>query len=265
MEDAIKALEMAAGVLLAVIIMSLIAYFFSSIKNLPQEQDQSAQAEQLAKFNLEYEVYNKKAMYGVDVISCLNKAQSNNEKYAAGDRFLTGSKYGELYSINVFVKLTNGALEETLEIYHYDKNSQKIVPLFDTTELKNKAITMEAAGFKINANTYTKFTPSTPLDNYSYVLNDSNCMQNKVQYNLLSNDKILQNLIEFSSVNMRETKSNYSKDKDSLELWSSATWETALYDFKTRRFRCDEMKYEVETGRVKEIYFTEIEEPESEA
>ena len=155
MEDAIKALEMAAGVLLAVIIMTLIAYFFSSIKNLPQEQDQSTQAEQLSKFNLEYEVYNKKAMYGVDVISCLNKAQSNNEKYAAGERFLTGSKYGELYSINVFVKLTNGALEETLEIYHYDKNSQKIVPLFDTTELKNKAITMEAAGFKINANTYT--------------------------------------------------------------------------------------------------------------
>ena len=193
MEDAIKALEMAAGVLLAVIIMTLIAYFFSSIKNLPQEQDQSTQAEQLAKFNLEYEVYNKKAMYGVDVISCLNKAQSNNEKYAMEkdqhgnvvDRFLAGSKYGELYSINVFVKLTNGALEEALEIYHYDKNSQKILPLFNTTELKNKGITMEDAGFKINANTYTKLTPSTLLDNYSYILDDSNCMQNNVQYNLL--------------------------------------------------------------------------------
>ena len=170
MEDAIKALEMAAGVLLAVIIMTLIAYFFSSIKNLPQEQDQSTQAEQLAKFNLEYEVYNKKAMYGVDVISCLNKAQSNNEKYViekdehgkALDRFLAGSKYGELYSINVFVKLTNGALEETLEIYHYDKNAflhAKTVVIDDkicsvgTANMDTRSFTLN---FEVNAFIYSE-------------------------------------------------------------------------------------------------------------
>ena len=80
MENAAKALGIAAGVLLAVILMSLIAYFFSNLSEWPQQQDDMESAEQLAKFNKEYEVYEKSQMYGVDVISCLNKAKSNNEK-----------------------------------------------------------------------------------------------------------------------------------------------------------------------------------------
>ena len=66
MENATKALEMAAGVLLGVIILAVIVYFFGSISLWPQEQDDIQTAEQLSDFNLEYEVYDKKAM---DVVS----------------------------------------------------------------------------------------------------------------------------------------------------------------------------------------------------
>ena len=100
MENASKALEIAAGVLLAVLIMSLVAYFFTSISEWPQQQDDEKEAEQTAKFNLEYEVYDKKGMYGADVISCLTKAENNNEKYYDGGSFLSGYKYG--------VKFPNG-------------------------------------------------------------------------------------------------------------------------------------------------------------
>ena len=105
MENAAKALEIAAGVLLAVIILSLIAYFFSTISEWPTQEDSMESAEQLAKFNLEYEVYEKSAMYGVDVISCLNKAKSNNEKYVEGSSFLSGNRYGDEFTINVFVNI----------------------------------------------------------------------------------------------------------------------------------------------------------------
>ena len=97
MENAAKALEIAAGALTAILIMSLIAYFFSTARLSPLEEDSRDVAEQLAKFNLEYEVYDKKAMYGADVISCLTKAQSNNEKYVEGQKYLTGSEYGPTY------------------------------------------------------------------------------------------------------------------------------------------------------------------------
>ena len=32
--------------------------------------------------SIEKEVYDKKGMYGADVISCLTKAENNNEKYS---------------------------------------------------------------------------------------------------------------------------------------------------------------------------------------
>ena len=127
MENAAKALEIAAGVLLAVIIMSLIAYFFTQLGVWPQEQEKVESAEQLARFNKEYTVYEKSAMYGVDVISCLNKAKSNNEKYAEGGSFFTGAKYEEKgeknnYYIDVYVNI-NSPLKESLEIYYMNKEN----------------------------------------------------------------------------------------------------------------------------------------------
>ena len=82
-----KLVHIVGGILIGVVLLSLISYFFSSIGLLPSQEDETESREQLAKFNLEYEIYDKKGMYGVDVISCLNKAQSNNEKYAEGGGF----------------------------------------------------------------------------------------------------------------------------------------------------------------------------------
>ena len=121
MENASKALEIAAGVLLGVLIMSLIAYFFTSISTWPEQEDNEKELEQTAKFNLEYEVYDKKGMYGADVISCLTKAINNNEKYYEGGSFLSGQKYGEKYWVNVYVKL-NSCLKEEIYVYHYTKS-----------------------------------------------------------------------------------------------------------------------------------------------
>ncbi len=40
--------------------------------------------------------------------------------------------------------------------------------------------------------------------------------------------------------------------------WSSAEWKTALYDFKTRKFKCESMTYSSVTGRVISMVFAEI-------
>ena len=81
MENASKALTIAASTLLGVMILVVIVYFFNNISAWPKQQDDMETAEQIAKFNKEYEVYDKKMMYGVDVIYCLNKDKSNYEKY----------------------------------------------------------------------------------------------------------------------------------------------------------------------------------------
>ena len=78
MENATEALYIAAGTLLGVMIISIVVFFFRRVGSLQEQQDRMMTADQLAEWNNMYLAYNKKIMYGTDLISVLNKAQSNN-------------------------------------------------------------------------------------------------------------------------------------------------------------------------------------------
>lgn len=82
MENASKALLIAGGVLIALVIISMFILMFSRISNIQEEQEKKTQMEQLTAFNEEYEAYNKKVMYGTDVITLINKTAENNKKYS---------------------------------------------------------------------------------------------------------------------------------------------------------------------------------------
>lgn len=115
MENANKALIMAASTLIGVMLFSLFVMFIQNISIWPETEDEILSSDQKSAFNAEYEVYQKSAMYGVDVISCLNKALSNNEKYAEGESFLSGLAYGEQYLIDVEITLIN-PISESIEV-----------------------------------------------------------------------------------------------------------------------------------------------------
>ena len=275
MENAAKALEMAAGVLLGVMLMALISYFFSHVGEWPQQDDELTTTEQLAKFNLEYEVYDKKGMYGVDVISCLNKAQSNNEKYAEGNRFLSGSAYGTQYYIDVWVSI-NSPLEEKLEVRYYDREQKEVVSYGDQPiEINSKKLEMGEVGFfrgiDLSNGKYTSFDEGTELKTTTVTLTGEGYMDAnsgsksyaakeedtpKNYYSLLD-DKQLERLLKFSNYLTIQVTNNTGANFDK---WSSATWQTALYNFKTKRFKCDFIGYSDETGRVNAIYFSELDE-----
>ena len=77
MENASKALIIAGGILLAIITLSVLVYSYNHITIYQDEKEKNELQEQITKYNAEYEGYNKKVMYGADVISVLNKAISN--------------------------------------------------------------------------------------------------------------------------------------------------------------------------------------------
>lgn len=78
MEDASKALLISASVLLAMLILSMVLLVFNNISSLRNAQADKTYQEQLNAFNMQFEAYNKKIMYGTDVISVVNKAIDNN-------------------------------------------------------------------------------------------------------------------------------------------------------------------------------------------
>ena len=99
MENASKALIIAGGILLAIITLSILLYSYNNITIYQDEKEKNEMQEQITRYNAEYEGYNKKVMYGTDVISVLNKAISNNETKKI--------KFGNEYFVNVTVEVKN--------------------------------------------------------------------------------------------------------------------------------------------------------------
>lgn len=103
MENASKALLIAGGVLLAVLVLSLFGLLLSNISSNQMAQEKTKQAEQLKEFNQQWEAYNKKALYGTDIITVVNKAIQNNKSVVAtneDDKFYVNVKIN--YKGNIF-------------------------------------------------------------------------------------------------------------------------------------------------------------------
>lgn len=80
MENASKALIIAGGVLIALIIITMFIMMFNNLANTKKAQEEQTKTEQISAFNAEFEAYNKKIMYGTDVITLINKVAENNKK-----------------------------------------------------------------------------------------------------------------------------------------------------------------------------------------
>lgn len=287
MENAVKALEMAAGVMLGVILMALVAYFFTNISSWPQNEEDIMSGEQLSKFNLEYEVYEKSKMYGVDVISCLNKVVSNNEKYAQGGAFLGGNaslgdyKQRENYWINVKLKLKTGTkLKENLKMFYYDDNNkeqERLIPVTGKTVAINNAGLKKLSSAVTKVGSYTKFNSGYTIENsvydqevdvftknewiiggyinLIYRMPDGNVSDmNPNITELLNSIQTLSN--DQGSENLTYTVINTTKAD--YRIWTTIIWETVLHDLKSRKFTCKDFTYNTTTGRVNEIVFEEI-------
>lgn len=293
MENAVKALEMAAGVMLGVILMALVAYFFTSISSWPQNEEDIMSTEQLKKFNLEYEVYNKSKMYGVDVISCLNKVISNNEKYAQGGAFLEGNaslgdyKQRENYWINIRIKLgknstsTELTLKENIKTMYIDTDNREKERFSKDNEITlprtakgleklnsaiNKVGDFTTLGDKINDFSYSQENDEVPIfSDTTYIIDGYvNLIYRKPDGNVSDMNKEIQRLLNsIQSLNGGQGTGNLTftlrntTGKDYRE-WTQIVWETVLYDLKNRKFTCTDLDYNIETGRVNEIAFEEI-------
>lgn len=109
MENATKALVMAGGVLIAIMIIATLLYASSTWRIIPEQEGETAAAKQLAAFNGQYESYARDALYGTDLVSVLNKAIDNNERYDVH------SKYERMYVNIEFVIIKQ--VDETTTTY----------------------------------------------------------------------------------------------------------------------------------------------------
>ena len=86
MENASKALIIAGGVLVAVLIISILAYMWVNVSSFHETLDDNKMYERVLEFNKQFESYNKQLLRGADVASVINKVIDNNSKIIIRDR-----------------------------------------------------------------------------------------------------------------------------------------------------------------------------------
>lgn len=81
MDNAAQALLIAGGILLAIITLTMLVYLGGNLATIGQAEQDKGELERLSNWNAEWEAYNKKLLYGVEVLTIVNKAEQNDIDY----------------------------------------------------------------------------------------------------------------------------------------------------------------------------------------
>lgn len=147
MENVTKALIMAAGILLAIMILSLLVIFGSRLSGYFSQEHDSKIIEQDTKFNAQFENYNQETIRGNELMSVMNKVVNYNTAIADTEKYekvkmsvnFKGKENSFLFNEETDTSILNGLLKNgCLENDESsDSNLSKITSI--PTTLPNKA------------------------------------------------------------------------------------------------------------------------------
>lgn len=140
MENASKALLMAGGVLIGLLILSLAVYLFVTFGADSKRINNQIELQQLAQYNAQYTIYEgRKDIKIYDIISVANLAKENNDYYQSYGEFATNYKVTVLLtgagvnSTNNFQDISETKKQELLEAYSNINSSGELVNTFTCT------------------------------------------------------------------------------------------------------------------------------------
>ena len=107
MENASKALVMAGGILIAIMVLATLMFMVQNTASYKSEMEEQQMLQQITNFNKEYESYQKSLLRGTELITVINKAIANNTKYEEQDK---------VYDINIKFKLVTPVQKTTVTI-----------------------------------------------------------------------------------------------------------------------------------------------------
>ena len=148
MENASKALIMAAGVLLGIMIISLAVYLFSNFGGTSSQIHANIEENQIAQFNSQFTQYVGKENVTIhDVVSMAKLATQNNQSYEfmhRNDSEVTGNdRYISVTLGNKSIELGYGAMPNTIEENYNKLISDEVNNISDATGLPKYDVQVE--------------------------------------------------------------------------------------------------------------------------
>lgn len=123
MENISDALQMAGGLLLALLLISLLVFSFNIINRSEDARADQKLIQDSQEFNKKFLAFEKSSMYGTDLISILGLAISNNETYNQQNTMHPDGRYDSRVdgSINIEFTLIEPVTAIT-RVYNYERN-----------------------------------------------------------------------------------------------------------------------------------------------
>ena len=135
MENASKALIMAGGVLIGILILSLAVYLFTSFGAESKKMYDRIESNQLTQFNAKYNIYaDRKDLTIYEVISVANQANENNKNYKLY------TDYETEYKIQIVLQAPNHNTSNLQDVTEEEKQEMinEFSEINDIGELKYK-------------------------------------------------------------------------------------------------------------------------------
>ena len=116
MENASKALIMAAGVLIGILIISLAVYLFADLGGTSAKINKQVEQQKIVQFNSQFTSYIEKELTIYDVVTILGYAQENNKYYE-------GSNDEQIQVILKNKTITEYSEEQKKQLIESDQNN----------------------------------------------------------------------------------------------------------------------------------------------
>lgn len=113
MENSAKALLMAGGVLLTMLIVILLFYFKGRITEFYDEQGKIDDIANVAEFNKQFTNYERQKVYGYEIISLANMVEDYNTRHSGAEGAMNDEKYTPI-SLTVSFVGSGGKVEQQM-------------------------------------------------------------------------------------------------------------------------------------------------------
>ena len=235
MENASKALIMAGSVLISIMVISLLVLGYNQMSHLEQTREDADAVDKLADYMRRFEQFDR-TVYGSELLSLGNLQQDYN---------LSDARIDVGYApIEITVEIT----KEISDSEYFKPKTYKIEELAEEQEeIETEIEEYEKPNDNYNnksAKYYSKKTNREIAIDFGYTEIPSNILEYDIE------DYIEEN----------KAKGRYSAFKSCMEdIQKYVNLKSIYNEFRTgKQFKCQEMKYDEYTGRLKEMVFVEI-------
>lgn len=249
MENASKALLMAGGILIAILIISALLLMVTHLGDYQRTKDSGSKAVQVAKFNRDFEKYtDDNGIKGTDIVSLINKIADYNSRQTNNTNSATGST--NYVDYNIRMSITIKGLNEFNIKYAYDKDrtSNQLFP----NSIANQPYTFGANSGNVIKNRLDEIAssdnnPNVNLKKWSSIYNPENTEnENKKE--------ILEYIKESNRIPDEAWRTTEKARYESYINIDAIKWYRQYSEFKTSKFRSYQDP-DYENGQIQNLYF----------